>query len=50
LRDRLDAPERVLPRASRVTLRGQGHNAERTAPAQVADAIAGYLGRTTPRS
>lgn len=42
LHERLDALAGVLPQASRVVLRGQGHTAERTAPALVADAIAAY--------
>lgn len=39
LRDRLTALQAVLPDARRVTLHGQGHNAERTGPEQLADAI-----------
>lgn len=40
----LDSLEKALPRATRVKLPGQGHNAERTGPAQLATAIAGFLG------
>ncbi|XVU24451.1 alpha/beta fold hydrolase [Actinoplanes sp. CA-054009] len=41
--ERLDALERALPNATRTTMRGQGHTAERTAPGRVAAAIAGFL-------
>lgn len=40
---RLDALQRVLPHSRRVTMHGQGHNAERTAPDRVAAAITTYL-------
>jgi pimeloyl-ACP methyl ester carboxylesterase len=40
--ERLDALQAVLPRASRVTLPRTGHTAERTAPARLAEAIAGF--------
>ena len=43
LLDRADALQQVLPRASRRVLPGQGHNAERTAPARVAAAIDRFL-------
>jgi len=42
LGERLDALRRALPDASRLTMHGQGHNAERTAPARVAEAIARF--------
>jgi len=42
LGERLDALRRTLPDASRLTMHGQGHNAERTAPARVAEAIARF--------
>ncbi|XVV11691.1 alpha/beta fold hydrolase [Actinoplanes sp. CA-131856] len=41
--ERLDALERTLPGATRTTMRGLGHTAERTAPGRVAAAIAGFL-------
>jgi len=40
LRERLDALRQALPHADRLTMHGQGHNAERTAPARVAEAVA----------
>ncbi|GIM91555.1 alpha/beta fold hydrolase [Paractinoplanes toevensis] len=40
--ERLDALQAVLPRASRVTLAGTGHTAERDAPDRLAEAIAGF--------
>jgi pimeloyl-ACP methyl ester carboxylesterase len=43
LGERLDALQRVLPRSRRLTMHGQGHNAERTAPDRVAQAIARHL-------
>lgn len=39
LAERLDALERVLPRAERVVLHGQGHGAHKTAPKKVAHII-----------
>ncbi|MEV4343383.1 alpha/beta hydrolase [Actinoplanes sp. NPDC049596] len=42
LTERLDALERVLPNATRMTMRGVGHTAERTAPERVAAAISGF--------
>ncbi|GAA0539731.1 alpha/beta fold hydrolase [Paractinoplanes ferrugineus] len=42
LLDRLDALQAVLPRARRVTLPGEGHTAERSAPAKLAEAIAEF--------
>ncbi|MCU7724655.1 alpha/beta hydrolase [Actinoplanes sp. KI2] len=42
LRKRLDALRRALPQASRLTMHGQGHNAERTAPARLAEAVAKF--------
>ncbi|MFF5080105.1 alpha/beta fold hydrolase [Actinoplanes sp. NPDC000266] len=41
--ERLDALERALPNATRTTMRGQGHTAERTAPGRVAAAITAFL-------
>ena len=43
LAERLDALERALPHARRLLLHGQGHNAERRAPARVARAIAAFI-------
>jgi pimeloyl-ACP methyl ester carboxylesterase len=43
LGERLDTLQRVLPRASRLTMHGQGHNAERTAPDRVAAAITRFM-------
>ncbi|OJF11397.1 hypothetical protein BG844_26585 [Couchioplanes caeruleus subsp. caeruleus] len=43
LGERLDALERVLPRARRMLMHGQGHNAERRAPGRLAAAIAGFM-------
>jgi pimeloyl-ACP methyl ester carboxylesterase len=40
LGERLDALQQALPHAARLTMHGQGHNAERTAPARVAEAVA----------
>jgi len=40
---RLDALQRALPHSRRVTMHGQGHNAERSAPARVAKAITTFL-------
>ena len=40
---RLDALQRVLPHSRRVTMHGQGHIAERTAPDRVARAISTFL-------
>ena len=40
---RLDALQRALPHSRRVTMHGQGHNAERSAPARVARAITTFL-------
>ena len=40
---RLDALRRVLPHSRLVTMHGQAHNAERTAPGRVATAITTYL-------
>ena len=42
LAERLDALRQALPRATRMTMHGQGHNAERTAPARVAEAVARF--------
>jgi hypothetical protein len=42
LSERLDALRQALPHASRLTMHGQGHNAERTAPARVAEAVARF--------
>jgi pimeloyl-ACP methyl ester carboxylesterase len=42
LRKRLDALQAVLPDARRVTLTGEGHNAERSAPAKLAEVIAQF--------
>ncbi|SNY11538.1 alpha/beta fold hydrolase [Paractinoplanes atraurantiacus] len=41
--DRLDALEGVLPNGTRMTMRGLGHTAERTAPGRVAAAVSGFL-------
>jgi pimeloyl-ACP methyl ester carboxylesterase len=49
LRERLSALQAVLPDARRATLHGQGHNAERTGPEQLADAI-GRFAATVDRS
>lgn len=49
LHERLDALAEVLPQVSRVVLRRQGHTAERTAPAEVAEVIATFArGITQP--
>jgi pimeloyl-ACP methyl ester carboxylesterase len=42
---RLDALEQALPEVRRVTLRGQGHGANRTAPAELARLIADFADR-----
>jgi pimeloyl-ACP methyl ester carboxylesterase len=42
LRERLSALQAVLPDARRVTLPGEGHNAERTAPDRLAEVIGGF--------
>jgi len=39
LGERLDALRQALPHAARMTMHGQGHNAARTAPARVAEAV-----------
>ena len=39
---RLDALRQALPHTTRMTMHGQGHNAERTAPARVAEAVARF--------
>ncbi|AGZ45680.1 hypothetical protein AFR_37130 [Actinoplanes friuliensis DSM 7358] len=43
LAERLDALEQALPRTRRLLMHGQGHNAERSAPARVAQAITKFL-------
>jgi pimeloyl-ACP methyl ester carboxylesterase len=43
LGERLEALRQALPHAARVTMHGQGHNAERTAPARVAGAVATFM-------
>lgn len=43
LGERLDALGKVLPRHRRLTLHGQGHNADRRAPDRLAKAIAKHL-------
>jgi pimeloyl-ACP methyl ester carboxylesterase len=43
LTERLDALEQTLPRARRLVLHGQGHNAERRAPGRVAEAIVTFV-------
>ncbi|MFC0864529.1 alpha/beta fold hydrolase [Sphaerimonospora cavernae] len=45
LSERLDALARVLPRAERAVLRGQGHTAHGTAPAEVAEAVGSFAAR-----
>ncbi|WP_405142618.1 alpha/beta hydrolase [Sphaerisporangium sp. NBC_01403] len=47
LSERLDALARVLPGAERVVLRGQGHTAHASAPAQVAATIESFATRLT---
>ncbi|MFI7546333.1 alpha/beta fold hydrolase [Actinoplanes sp. NPDC049599] len=49
LTERLDALERALPHTRRVPLHGQGHNAERRAPQQVATAIATFVNEDLAR-
>jgi pimeloyl-ACP methyl ester carboxylesterase len=48
LGERLDALQRVLPRSRRLTMHGQGHNAERGAPDRVAKAITRHLDEIRP--
>jgi pimeloyl-ACP methyl ester carboxylesterase len=48
LNERLDALQAVLPQARRVTLKGTGHNAERAAPAKLAEAIAEFATSVEP--
>jgi len=43
LGERLDALERVLPHSRRLLMHGQGHGAERSAPARVAKAITKHI-------
>jgi pimeloyl-ACP methyl ester carboxylesterase len=43
LHDRLDALRAVLPDTRRVTMHGQGHTAERSAPARVAEIVARFV-------
>jgi hypothetical protein len=45
LAERLDALAKVLPRAERVTLRGQGHGANLRAPDEVARVVAAFADR-----
>lgn len=40
---RLDALQQTLPGARRMTMHGQGHNAERTAPGRVAGAVTRFV-------
>jgi len=42
LGERLDALRQARPQATRMTMHGQGHNAERSAPARVAEAVARF--------
>jgi pimeloyl-ACP methyl ester carboxylesterase len=46
LHDRLAALQAVLPDAQRVTMHGQGHTAERSAPARVAAIVARFVDET----
>jgi pimeloyl-ACP methyl ester carboxylesterase len=43
LRERLDALQTVLPGARRVTMHGQGHNAERSAPERLAEIVGRFV-------
>jgi pimeloyl-ACP methyl ester carboxylesterase len=46
LHERLDAVQGVLPDARRVTMHGQGHTAQRSAPARVAEIVARFTDET----
>ena len=48
LHERLDAVQAVLPDTRRVTMHGQGHTAERSAPARVAEIVARFVDETDP--
>ena len=48
LRERLDAVRAVLPDTRRVTMHGQGHTAEQSAPARVATIVARFTDETDP--
>jgi pimeloyl-ACP methyl ester carboxylesterase len=50
LRERLGALQAVLPDARRVTLAGEGHNAERTSPDRLAQAISAFVRPAPPTS
>jgi pimeloyl-ACP methyl ester carboxylesterase len=50
LRERLGALQAVLPDARRVTLAGEGHNAERTSPDRLAEAISEFVRTARPTS
>jgi pimeloyl-ACP methyl ester carboxylesterase len=43
LRERVDALQAVLPGARRVTMHGQGHTAERSAPERLADIVGRFV-------
>jgi pimeloyl-ACP methyl ester carboxylesterase len=46
LHERLGALQAVLPDARRVTMHGQGHTAERSAPDRVAEIVARFTDQT----
>ncbi|WP_238009730.1 alpha/beta hydrolase [Dactylosporangium sp. AC04546] len=49
LAERLDALTAAIPHAERVTLPGQGHGANLSAPSAVARVVAGFVSRTAQR-
>jgi pimeloyl-ACP methyl ester carboxylesterase len=46
LRERLDALQAALPNAQRVTMHGQGHNADRSAPDRLAEIVSRFVDET----